>query len=144
MPQILIPTTLSAGEYTPASGMTGDVHGVKTYVAASWSTHREKKLITKSAKSLQPLGINNKGVVLGNADIDGKVDRIFLCDSKGIHLLNLPEKFRAVAINNNDEILLTRRVDDVTSSYIWANNKLSQIAPTEKDSVIATAMNDRR
>ncbi len=32
MPQILIPTTLSAGEYTPASGMTGEVHGVKTYV----------------------------------------------------------------------------------------------------------------
>ena len=32
MPQILIPTTLSAGEYTPASGMTGDVPGVKTYV----------------------------------------------------------------------------------------------------------------
>src|SRR5262249_3217383 len=33
MPQILVPTTLSAGEYTPASGMTGDVPGVKTYVA---------------------------------------------------------------------------------------------------------------
>ena len=32
MPQILIPTTLSAGEYTPASGMTGDVPGIKTYV----------------------------------------------------------------------------------------------------------------
>ena len=32
MPQILVPTTLSAGEYTPASGMTGDVAGVKTYV----------------------------------------------------------------------------------------------------------------
>ncbi len=33
LPQILVPTTLSAGEYTPASGMTGDVPGVKTYVA---------------------------------------------------------------------------------------------------------------
>jgi alcohol dehydrogenase class IV len=33
MPQILVPTTLSAGEYTPAAGMTGDVTGVKTYVA---------------------------------------------------------------------------------------------------------------
>jgi alcohol dehydrogenase len=33
MPQILVPTTLSAGEYTPAAGMTGDVPGVKTYVA---------------------------------------------------------------------------------------------------------------
>ena len=33
MPQILVPTTLSAGEYTPAAGMTGDVAGVKTYVA---------------------------------------------------------------------------------------------------------------
>ncbi len=32
MPHILVPTTLSAGEYTPASGMTGDVAGVKTYV----------------------------------------------------------------------------------------------------------------
>jgi alcohol dehydrogenase class IV len=32
MPQILVPTTLSAGEYTPASGMTGDIPGVKTYV----------------------------------------------------------------------------------------------------------------
>ena len=35
MPQILIPTTLSAGEYTPASGMTGDIQGVKTYVVDS-------------------------------------------------------------------------------------------------------------
>ena len=33
IPQILVPTTLSAGEYTPAAGMTGDVPGVKTYVA---------------------------------------------------------------------------------------------------------------
>ncbi len=33
LPQILVPTTLSAGEYTPAAGMTGDVAGVKTYVA---------------------------------------------------------------------------------------------------------------
>src|SRR4029079_13754861 len=31
--QILIPTTLSSGEWTPAAGMTGDVPGVKTYVA---------------------------------------------------------------------------------------------------------------
>jgi Alcohol dehydrogenase, class IV len=30
--QIHIPTTLSSGEWTPASGMTGDVPGVKTYV----------------------------------------------------------------------------------------------------------------
>lgn len=32
IPQIHIPTTLSSGEWTPASGMTGDVPGVKTYV----------------------------------------------------------------------------------------------------------------
>ncbi len=32
IPQIHIPTTLSSGEWTPASGMTGDVAGVKTYV----------------------------------------------------------------------------------------------------------------
>ena len=30
--QIHVPTTLSSGEWTPASGMTGDVAGVKTYV----------------------------------------------------------------------------------------------------------------
>jgi alcohol dehydrogenase class IV len=30
--QIHVPTTLSSGEWTPASGMTGDVPGVKTYV----------------------------------------------------------------------------------------------------------------
>ncbi len=30
--QIHIPTTLSSGEWTPASGMTGDIAGVKTYV----------------------------------------------------------------------------------------------------------------
>ena len=30
--QIHIPTTLSSGEWTPASGMTGDIPGVKTYV----------------------------------------------------------------------------------------------------------------
>ncbi len=29
---MLVPTTLSAGEYTAAAGMTGDVAGVKTYV----------------------------------------------------------------------------------------------------------------
>ena len=29
---LLVPTTLSSGEWTPASGMTGDVPGVKTYV----------------------------------------------------------------------------------------------------------------
>lgn len=33
IPQIAVPTTLSAGEYTPASGMTGEVDGVKSYVA---------------------------------------------------------------------------------------------------------------
>lgn len=33
VPQIHVPTTLSAGEWTPAAGMTGDVPGVKTYVA---------------------------------------------------------------------------------------------------------------
>ena len=32
IPQIHIPTTLSSGEWTPASGMTGDIAGVKTYV----------------------------------------------------------------------------------------------------------------
>ena len=32
IPQIHVPTTLSSGEWTPASGMTGDVPGVKTYV----------------------------------------------------------------------------------------------------------------
>ena len=32
LPQIHVPTTLSSGEWTPASGMTGDVPGVKTYV----------------------------------------------------------------------------------------------------------------
>lgn len=32
IPQIHIPTTLSSGEWTPASGMTGDLPGVKTYV----------------------------------------------------------------------------------------------------------------
>lgn len=32
IPQIHIPTTLSSGEWTPASGMTGDIPGVKTYV----------------------------------------------------------------------------------------------------------------
>jgi alcohol dehydrogenase class IV len=31
--QIHVPTTLSSGEWTPAAGMTGDVPGVKTYVA---------------------------------------------------------------------------------------------------------------
>jgi maleylacetate reductase len=31
--QIHVPTTLSAGEWTPAAGMTGDIPGVKTYVA---------------------------------------------------------------------------------------------------------------
>jgi maleylacetate reductase len=31
-PFVLVPTTLSAGEYTAAAGMTGDVPGVKTYV----------------------------------------------------------------------------------------------------------------
>jgi alcohol dehydrogenase len=31
--QIHVPTTLSSGEWTPAAGMTGDVAGVKTYVA---------------------------------------------------------------------------------------------------------------
>ncbi len=30
--QIHVPTTLSSGEWTPASGMTGDIPGVKTYV----------------------------------------------------------------------------------------------------------------
>lgn len=30
--QIHVPTTLSSGEWTPASGMTGDIAGVKTYV----------------------------------------------------------------------------------------------------------------
>ena len=30
IPQIHIPTTLSSGEWTPASGMTGDIPGVKT------------------------------------------------------------------------------------------------------------------
>jgi alcohol dehydrogenase class IV len=33
VPQIHVPTTLSSGEWTPAAGMTGDVAGVKTYVA---------------------------------------------------------------------------------------------------------------
>ena len=33
IPQIHVPTTLSSGEWTPAAGMTGDVPGVKTYVA---------------------------------------------------------------------------------------------------------------
>jgi alcohol dehydrogenase len=33
VPQIHVPTTLSSGEYTPAAGMTGDIPGVKTYVA---------------------------------------------------------------------------------------------------------------
>ena len=33
VPQVHVPTTLSSGEWTPASGMTGDVPGVKTYVA---------------------------------------------------------------------------------------------------------------
>ena len=33
VPQIHVPTTLSSGEWTPASGMTGDIPGVKTYVA---------------------------------------------------------------------------------------------------------------
>ncbi len=32
IPHVLVPTTLSSGEWTPASGMTGDVPGVKTYV----------------------------------------------------------------------------------------------------------------
>ena len=32
IPHLLVPTTLSSGEWTPASGMTGDVAGVKTYV----------------------------------------------------------------------------------------------------------------
>lgn len=32
LPFVLVPTTLSAGEYTAAAGMTGDVPGVKTYV----------------------------------------------------------------------------------------------------------------
>lgn len=32
LPFVLVPTTLSAGEYTAAAGMTGDVAGVKTYV----------------------------------------------------------------------------------------------------------------
>ena len=32
IPQIHVPTTLSSGEWTPASGMTGDEPGVKTYV----------------------------------------------------------------------------------------------------------------
>src|SRR4029079_13023370 len=31
--QILVPTTLSSGEWTSAAGMTGDIPGVKTYVA---------------------------------------------------------------------------------------------------------------
>jgi alcohol dehydrogenase len=33
--QIHVPTTLSSGEWTPAAGMTGDIAGVKTYVADS-------------------------------------------------------------------------------------------------------------
>jgi alcohol dehydrogenase class IV len=33
IPQIHVPTTLSSGEWTPAAGMTGDIPGVKTYVA---------------------------------------------------------------------------------------------------------------
>jgi maleylacetate reductase len=33
VPQVHVPTTLSSGEWTPAAGMTGDVAGVKTYVA---------------------------------------------------------------------------------------------------------------
>jgi maleylacetate reductase len=33
IPQVHVPTTLSAGEWTPAAGMTGDIPGVKTYVA---------------------------------------------------------------------------------------------------------------
>ena len=32
IPQVHVPTTLSSGEWTPASGMTGDEPGVKTYV----------------------------------------------------------------------------------------------------------------
>jgi len=32
LPQLHVPTTLSSGEWTPASGMTGDEPGVKTYV----------------------------------------------------------------------------------------------------------------
>lgn len=32
IPQIHVPTTLSSGEWTPASGMTGDLPGAKTYV----------------------------------------------------------------------------------------------------------------
>ena len=32
IPQVHVPTTLSSGEWTPASGMTGDQPGVKTYV----------------------------------------------------------------------------------------------------------------
>lgn len=32
IPHVLVPTTLSSGEWTPASGMTGDAPGVKTYV----------------------------------------------------------------------------------------------------------------
>jgi alcohol dehydrogenase len=32
LPQVHVPTTLSSGEWTPASGMTGDEPGVKTYV----------------------------------------------------------------------------------------------------------------
>ncbi len=32
LPFVLVPTTLSAGEYTAAAGMTGEVPGVKTYV----------------------------------------------------------------------------------------------------------------
>ena len=31
--QVHVPTTLSSGEWTPAAGMTGDIPGVKTYVA---------------------------------------------------------------------------------------------------------------